>query len=83
MRFNPRKKIKTRQPQEVIFSRMTRKEFHPNLYFNYEPIENSVGHKYVELTLGEKQSLTYCIHDKINKNLKDFGLFCKLSMLLP
>lgn len=49
MRFNPRKKIKTRQPQEVIFSRMTRKEFHPNLYFNYEPIENSVGHKYVEL----------------------------------
>ena len=57
--------------------------FHPNLSFNNQPIERSVAHKHVGLTLDEKLSFTNCINDKINKTLKGIGLLRKLSTLLP
>ena len=60
-----------------------RKVFHPNLSFNDQPIERSVAHKHLGLTLDEKLSFTNCINDKINKTLKGVGLLRKLSTLLP
>ena len=80
MSFNP---DKNKQAQEVIFSRKLRKVFHPNLSFNDQPIERSVAHKHLGLTLDEKLSFTNCINDKINKTLKGVGLLRKLSTLLP
>ena len=80
MSFNP---DKNKQAQQVIFSRKLRKVFHPNLSFNDQPIERSVAHKHLGLTLDEKLSFTNCINDKINKTLKGVGLLHKLSPLLP
>ena len=80
MSFNP---DRNKQAQEFIFSRKLRKVFHPNLSFNDQPIERSVAHKHLGLTLDEKLSFTNCINDKINKTLKGVGLLRKLSMLLP
>ena len=60
-----------------------RKVFHPNLSFNDQPIERSVAHKHLGLTLDEKLSFTNCINDKTNKTLKGVGLLRKLSTLLP
>ena len=80
MSFNP---DRNKQAQEVIFSRKLRKVFHPNLSFNDQPIERSVVHKHLRLTLDEKLSFTNCINDKINKPLKGVGILCKLSTLLP
>ena len=79
MSFNP---DRNKQAQEVIFSRKLRKVFHPNLSFNNQPIERSVAHKHLGLTLDEKLSFTNCINDKINKILKGIGLLRKLSTLL-
>ena len=59
-----------KQAQEVIFSRKLRKVFNPNLSFNDQPIESSVPHKHLGLTLDEKLSFTNCINGKINKNLE-------------
>ena len=53
------------------------------LSFNDQPIERSVAHKHLGLTLDEKLSFTNCINDKINKTLKGVGLLRKLSTLLP
>ena len=80
MSFNP---DRNKQAQEVIFSRKLRKVFHPNLSFNDQPIERSVAHKHLGLTLDEKLSFTNCINDKINKTLKGVDLLRKLSTLLP
>ena len=74
---------RNKQAQEVIFSRKIRKGFHSNLSFNDQPIERSVAHKHLELTLDEKLSFTNCINDKINETLKGVGLLRKLSTLLP
>ena len=59
-----------KQAQEAIFSRKLRKGFHPNLFFNDQPIKRSVAHKHLGLTLHEKLLFTDCINDKINKTLK-------------
>ena len=80
MSFNP---DKNKQAQQVIFSRKLRKVFYHNLSFNDQPIERSVAHKHLGLTLDEKLSFTNCINDKINKTLKGVGLLHKLSPLLP
>ena len=66
-----------------MFSGKIRKGFLPNPYFNDPSVERSVAHRYLELTLDEKLSLTNCISDKINKMLKVVGLLRKLSALLP
>ena len=80
MSFNP---DGNKQAQEVVFSRKLRKVFHPNLSSNDQPIERSVTHKHLGLTLDENLSITNCINDKINKTLKSVGLLRKLSALLP
>ena len=80
MYFNP---DRNKQAQKVIFLRKLGIVFHPNLSFNDQPIERSVAHKHLGLTLDEKLSFTNCINDKINKTLKGVGLLRKLSTLLP
>ena len=80
MSFNP---DGNKQAQEVIFSRKLKKVFHSNLSSNDQPIERSVTHKHLGLTLDENLSITNCINDKINKTLKSVGLLRKLSALLP
>ena len=80
MYFNP---DENKQTQEFIVSRKIRKGFLPNLSFNGQPIERSVVHKYLDLTLDEKLSFTSSINDKINKTIKSVGLFRKLSTLSP
>ena len=74
---------RNKQAQEVIFSRKLRKVFHPDLSFNDQPIERSVAHKHLGLTLDEKLFFTNCINNKTNKTLKGVDLLCKLSLLLP
>ena len=80
MSFNP---DGNKQTQEFIVSRKIRKGFLSNLFFNDQPIERSVVHKYLGLTLDEKLSFTNSINDKINKTLKGVGLLRRLSTLSP
>ena len=54
MSFNP---DRNKQAQEGIFSRKIRKGFHPNLSFNDQPVERSVAHKHLGLTLDESYRL--------------------------
>ena len=74
---------RNKQVQKVIFSRRTRRGCHPNLYFNNQPTERSVAHRYLILNLDERLSFTNCINDKSNKIVKGVSLLCKLITLLP
>ena len=71
MSFNP---DRNKQAQEILFSRKIREAFHPNLYFNDQPVEKSVARKHLGLTLDQTLSFSVCIDYKINKTLKGDGL---------
>ena len=47
----------TKQAQEVIFSRKTKKLLHPCLSFNNIPLKNSISQKYLGLKLDVKLNL--------------------------
>ena len=74
---------RNKQAEKVIFSGKIRKDFYPNLSFNYHSVERSITHKYLGLPLHQKLYFTNCIIDKIDKTLKSVDLLRKLSTLLP
>ena len=80
MIFNP---DITKQAQEVIFSRKSKKTDHPALYFNDAPVEKTSCQKHLGMHLDEKLSFNTHIKDKIAKANKGSGIICKLSYFLP
>ena len=68
--FNP---DLTKQAQEVIFSRKTKKVLHPCLSFNDIPLKNSVSQKHLGLTLGVKLNFLLNIKMLLTKLLKQWA----------
>ena len=80
MIFNP---DITKQAQEVIFSRKSKKTDHPADYFYDAPVEKTSCQKHLGMHLDEKLSFNTHIKDKIAKANKGIGIIRKLSYFLP
>ena len=80
MLFNP---DKTKQEQEIIFSRKKNDTSHPSLYFNNAWIQQQSGQKHLDFFLDEKLSIVEHIDVKIKKATVGVNLMRKLNLLLP
>ena len=80
MSFNP---DRTKQAQEIIFSRKKNATTHPPLFFNNSEIKLSPNQKHLGLTLDSKGSSNEHINDKIHQAKKGVGLLRKLQPILP
>ena len=81
MSFNP---DRTKQAQEIIFSRKKNTTTHPSLFFNNSEIKLSSNQKHLGLTINSKLSFSEHINDKIHQaNNKGVGLLRKLQTILP
>ena len=78
MLFNP---DRTKQAQEIIFSRKKNATTHPPLFFNNSEIKFSSNQKHLRLTLDCKLSFNEHINDKIHQANKGVGLL--LQTILP
>ena len=80
MNFNP---DSSRQAQEVIFSRKSKKISHPPLFFSNIQVPRSSSQKHLGIVLEEY--LTFCKHLKMltSKINRTIGLLRKLQNLLP
>ena len=80
MSFNP---DRTKQAQEIIFSRKKSATTHPPLFFSDYEIKLSSNQKHLGLTLDSKLSFNEHINNKIHQANKDLGLLRKLQTILP
>ena len=60
----------TKQVQEVIFSRKTKKLLHPCLSFNDIPLKNRISQKHIALTLDVKLNFVEHIKKSLKKLVK-------------
>ena len=74
---------RTKQAQEIIFSRKKNATTHPPLFFNNSEIKLSSNQKHLELTLDSKLSFNEHINNKIHQANKGIGLLRKLQAILP
>ena len=75
MSFNP---DRTKQAQEIIFSRKKNATTHPPLFFNNSEIKLSSNQKHLGLTLDSKLSFNEHINDKIHQANKGVSLLRKV-----
>ena len=80
MNFNP---DPTKQAQEVIFIRKTKKLPHPSLVFNNTNVTQSMYQKHLGIILDSKLTFENHINMVTTKINKTIGLFCKLQNLPP
>ena len=80
MIFNP---DLTKQAQEVIFSRKTKKLVHPRLSFNDIPLKNSISRKHLGFTLDAKLNLVERIKNITREINKTKGLLRRFQPVLP
>ena len=73
----------TKQAQEVIFSRKTKKLLHSCLLFNDIPVRNSISQKHIGLALDVKLNLTEHIKIITQKISKTMGLLRRFQPILP
>ena len=73
----------TKQAQEVIFSRKTKKLLHPCLSFNDIPLKNSISQKHLGLTLDVKLNFVEHIKNITQKISKTMGLLRRFQPILP
>ena len=76
MSFNP---DRTKQTQEIIFSRKKNATTHPPLFFKNSEIKVSSNQKHLGLALDSKLSFNEHINDKIHQANKGVGLLRKLK----
>ena len=74
---------RTKQAQEIIFSRKKNATTYPPLFFNNSEIKLSSNQKHLGLTLDSKLSFNEHINDKIHQANKGVGLLRKLQTFLP
>ena len=79
MIFNP---DLTKQAQEVIFSRKTKKLLHPCLSFNDIPLKNSISQKHIKLTLDIMLNFVEHIKNITQKIMRIFQPILPRSSLL-
>ena len=80
MSFNP---DPSKQAQEVIFSRKTKKEYHPPLAFNNNNVSETNSQKHLGVVLDNRLSFEDHFKMIINKVNKTIGLLRKLQNILP
>ena len=80
MNFNP---DPTKQAQEVIFIRKTKKLPHPSLVFNNTNVTQSMYQKHLGIILDSKLTFENHINMVTTKINKTIGLLCKLQNLPP
>ena len=73
----------TKQAQEVIFSRKTKKLFHPCLSINDIPLKNSISQKHLGLTLDVKLYFVEHIKNITQKINETMGLLRRFQAILP
>ena len=74
---------RTKQAQEIIFSRKKNATTNPPLFFNNSEIKLSSNQKHLGLTLDSKLSFNEHINDKIHQANKAVSLLRKLETILP
>ena len=79
MSFNP---DKSKQAQEVIFSRKTEKVIHPPTIFNSMPVVCSSFEKHLGIYLDEKKNFSNHTKEAIPKVNKGLGILRKLYNVL-
>ena len=80
MIFNP---DLTKQAQEMIFSRKTKKLHHPCLSFNDIPLKKSISQKHLGLTLDVKPNFVEHIKNTTQKISEKMGLLRRFQPILP
>ena len=80
MSFNP---DSSKQAQEVIFSRETKKEYHPTLAFNNNDLSETNSQKHLGDVLDNRLSFEDHFKMILNKVNKTIGLLRKLQNILP
>ena len=80
MSFNP---DPGKQAQEVIFSRKTKKEYHPPLAFSNNNVLETNSQKHLCVFLDNHLSLEDHLKMILNKVNKTIGLLSKLQNILP
>ena len=80
MFFNP---DKSKQAQEVIFSRKNQRVIHPPAIFNNMTIVHSSCQKHLGIYLDEKLNFSNHMKEKISKANNGIGILRKLYNVLP
>ena len=80
MTFNP---DRSKQVQEVIFSRKIKKATHPPLLFNNNNVSQVNSQKHLGVIVDVKLTFEEHLKNVLNKTNKTIGLLRKLSNLLP
>ena len=80
MSFNP---DRSKQSQEVIFSRKTKKEYHSPLAFNNNNVSETNSQKHLGAVLHNRLSVEDHLKMILNKINKTVGLLRKLHNILP
>ena len=80
MTFNP---DRSKQAQEIIFSRKLKEATHPPFLFNNNNVSQVNSYKHLGVILDVKLTLEEHLKIVFNKTNKTIGLLRKLSNLLP
>ena len=80
MSFNP---DRSKQAQEVIFSRKTWIQSHPVLTFDNCPVIKTTHHKHLGLILDEKLNFKEHLKEKMSKAYKGIAVLRKLQNIIP
>ena len=73
----------SKQAQEVIFSRKTKKEYHPPLAFNNNNVSETNSQKHLGVVLDNRLSFEDHLKMILNKVNKTIGLLPKRHNILP
>ena len=80
MCFNP---DRSKQAQEVIFSRKTLIQLHPVFTFDNRPVIKTTHHKHLGLILDEKLYFKEHLKEKMSKAYKGIAVLRKLQNIIP
>ena len=80
MSFNP---DRSKQAQEVIFSRKTSSQSHPVLTFDNSPVTETTHHKHLGLILDAKLNFKEHLKEKMSKAYKGIAVLRKLQNIIP
>ena len=73
----------TKEAQEVILSRKSKKTDHPTVYLNHAPVALTNCHKHLGMYLDKKLNFLQHIKEKISKANRGIGVIQKLRHILP
>ena len=79
MKFNPGA---SKQAEEIIFSKKVSKPFHPDVYFNNNPVTSTSIHKNLGMILDSKLSFEEHLKSSLGKENETIGPIRKFQIYL-